>query len=84
MSKRAYDVNWSYLTNEDKERILDEFQIFAEIVSYVYIYGINKFINSNSNLRLNETIHKQGLQLLETSLKSINYEIKILKNEQIV
>ena len=84
LRNRAYDVDWEYLSKEDKDRVLDEFQTFAEIVSYIYLYGISKFINSNRNLNINSVIYKQGFQLLETSLKSINYEIKEIKNEKIV
>lgn len=77
-------VAWDYLENDKKEIVLDEFQTFAEIISYIYFYGVPKFISSNIGLNLNETIFYQGLQLLQTSLKSINYEIKVLKKQQIV
>ena len=75
---------WDYLDNDNKEIVLDEFQTFAEIISYIYNYGVSKFIRSDHYLRLNETIFDQGYKLLKTSLKSINYEIKVLKEEQIV
>ena len=84
LRNRAYDVDWEYLSKDDKEKVLDEFQTFSEIVSYIYIYGIPKFKNCNNSISITEAIYKQGFQLLQTSLKSINYEILILKKEQIV
>lgn len=84
LKKYAHIGNWDNLTIDEKETILDEFQTFAEIVSYIYIFGSPKFISSNRTLNINKEIYSQGFQILVTSLKSINYEIKENKKEQIV
>ncbi len=84
LMNHAYGNNWNYLTDEKKEIILDEFQTFAEIVSYIYVYGAKKFLTSDRNIEANLNIYRQGFQLLKISLKSINYEIKVLEEEQIV
>lgn len=87
LQKYNEQKNFETLPEEVQDELLDEFLTFSEIIACMYRVTYYNFFNNHPRYELENNIFEQGIEMLASSLKSINYEFKYRsdnRNDEVV